>query len=362
MKFDRESRAALSGDAGADPGLLGFAERFLHLTGAVVETGGSGLDALVPDEMQALLDTPEHIRIRGGDAPEDTDGGGYVMGYGAPLLDRMIETALRKIPLLFCTLKFDYIKSGGFNRLLCDQLTFYGAVARIESIAEVVTDYILVACRYKAQSDEQKEGLIKMAFNCDTGRLVPDMGRALDGAVCRISFENFASPAMAGFLRHGGNMMKHAEGRLHHQLKSFHESMNRRFVRDVNNLREYYRSLETEMAKTLENPALSDTARRDRRTKIDALPEELSRKTDDLFKKYSIRVSMHPAAAMVIRTPGKKIICKLSVGKKSRQLFLTYNPVIRALEPPACTRCQKNISHIHFSGDFEPLCFECRGR
>ncbi len=365
MKSDGQERMAISGntagDPDADPELLGFAERFLNLSGAVVETNEAGLDALIPEELQTLLNTTEHIRIRGGaTASSINDDGCYVMGYGAPLLDRMIETAVKNIPLLFCRLEFDYIKSGGFDRLLSDQLSFYGSIAEIETIAEVITDYSLVVCRYKAQSDEQKEGLLEMVFNCDTKRLVPDMVGALDSAVCRIIYlensEARAATILSGF---GEDIERHARRLLHHQLKSFQESMNRRFRRDVNNLEEYYAGLETEMLKSLENPTLSDNARTDRQVKIDALSAELARKTDDLFKKYSIKVSMNPAAAMIIRSPAKKIVCKLSVGKKARRLFLTYNPVARSIEPLACARCEKNIRHIHFSNNLEPLCFEC---
>ena len=128
----------------------------------------------------------------------------------------------------------------------------------------------------------------------------------------------------------------------------------------MKNLSEYYANLDAEMHKSLENPTLSDNGRKDRQHKMDALPAEFKRKTDDLFKKYSIKVDMAPTAAMAIRCPAKKIICKLSVGKTTQRFFLTYNPVTRSIEPPACSRCGKNIIHIHFSKDFKPLCFQCK--
>jgi hypothetical protein len=365
MKSDGEGRMIISGNTvpGTDSELFGFAERFLNLEGALVENNGVGLDALVPEELQALLGTPEHIRIMGGEVASSIHDGCQVMGYGSPLLDRMIEAALQKIPLLFCRLEFDYIKSGGFDRLLRDQLAFYGAVAEIETIAEVLTDYVLVACRYKAQSDEQKEGLVQMMLNSDTKKLVPDMAEAIDNAVCRMIFiEDFEPRETNIFSNLGENIERHAKRLLQDHLKPFQESMNRRFKRDAHNLEEYYSSLETEMLKSLENPALSDNARKDRRIKIEALPAELARKTDDLFKKYSIKVSMTPTAAMILRSPAKKIICKLSIGKKNIRFSLTYNPVIQAIEPPACTRCEKSIRHIHVGSELELLCLECRQR
>ena len=67
-----------------------------------------------------------------------------------------------------------------------------------------------------------------------------------------------------------------------------------------------------------------------------------------------------PTAIMRIQTPAKKIVSKLSVGRRSRQFFLTYNPVTRAIDPPACHQCDKPITQIHFNADLEPVCFDCR--
>jgi hypothetical protein len=266
MKSDWTRPLAFSANSGSqlDAGehLLGFAERFLSVAGAVVEPHVSGIDALVPEELQALLNTDEHIRIRSAGDPVEIHKDCFIMGYGSPLLDKMIESTLRKIPLLYCSLEFDYIKSARFDRLLNDQMTFYGAVADIETIADVIANYALVICRYKAQSDEQKEGLVEMAFNCDSKKLVPEMPKMLDSAVCRIQFSeggiNIQGADMLAGL--GSDIHKHAMRLIEDQLHSFRESMNRRFKRDVNNLEEYYAGLKTEMLNNLENPSLTDSA------------------------------------------------------------------------------------------------------
>lgn len=361
MRFNENGKPAIPEKTSApDSEMIGFVTRFLEHNGAVIEKNPAGVQALLPEELQVLLQTPEYIHISGGPARAHSEAQPFEIGYGAPLLDRMVRAALSTIPLLYSRLEFDYIKSGGFSRLLDDQLRFYGAVASIETIADVIIDYVYVACRYKAQSDEQKEGLLEMVFNTDTRLFVPDMAEKINHAGCRIFFD--APPD------HGASKMldivaadigKQSQLLLFAQLGSFQESMNRRFKRDVKNMEAYYVSLKAEMAASLENTALSDAARTDRQEKIDAIPAELARKTDDLFKKYSVRVRLNPIAAKIINAPAKKIICKLTIGKNTRRLFLTYNPVIRELEPPACAGCGKNITHIHFHADLKPVCLEC---
>ncbi|MFP3999549.1 MAG: hypothetical protein ACLFUN_06865, partial [Desulfobacterales bacterium] len=219
---------------------LHFAQRFLQLHGAAVETSGSAIEALIPEELRALLDVPEHIRISGDNEYAADNNEHYVVTYGAPLLERMIGGTLEKIPMTACRLEFDYIKSGGFERLIEDQLTFYGARASIETTAEVSASYMLVACRYTAQSDEHKEGLLTMVFNSDTGGFVPDMAEALDSAGCRTSFTLPGPDAHKSVVSLSNHIEKTAHRFLEDRLEPFRASMNRRFQRDVANLNEYY--------------------------------------------------------------------------------------------------------------------------
>jgi len=346
--------------ADTDTEPLDFARRFLQLHGAAVEKNDAAIEALIPENLQALLDAPEHIRLS--EDTEQTESGGesYTVTYGAPVLERMIGKAFETIPLTGCRLEFDYVKSGGFSRLLEEQLTFYGAAAAIETVADVTEEYLLAACRYTAQSDEQKEGLLHLAFKTDTGALVPEMAAAFFSAGCRTVFFTPNTEAAQKMAALAGYVEQAAPRFLEDRLAPFRQSMNRRFQRDIENLEEYYRSLEQEMQKNLEKPGLSDAARKDRQAKIDAIPDELESKKQDLFKKYSIKVRLQPAALMQIRTPAKKIACRLSIGKQRRQFFLTYNPVTRNLDFPPCSRCHKPLSHIHFDSQLEPVCMACR--
>lgn len=339
---------------------LEFARRFLQFHDAAVEDGSSAIEALVPQRLRTLLEVPEHLRISedGGDAQGRDNH--YTVTYGAPLLERMIGSTLETVPIAGCRLEFDYIKNGGFARLLEDQLTFYGAAAAIETVAGVTAEYALLSCRYTALSDEQKEGLLTMAFNTDTGGWVPAMADSFDTGGFRTVFTRPEPDIKHKLTPLAEKMEQTAHGLLEDRLAQFHASMNRRFQRDIANLEAYYSSLEAEMQKSLEKPGLSESARSDRQAKIEAIPAELASKKEDLLKKYSINVRLQLAAAMHIRTPAKKIACRLSIGKKRRQLFLTYNPVTRAIDPPPCAICKKPIAHIHFNSRLEAVCHGCR--
>ncbi len=344
---------------GQEPGPMDFARSFLRLNGAVVEDNRLGLEALLPRDLQEYLDVSEYVRILGGHTGLEGDVARHVVSYGTPLLDRMLSRTMGKIPLVSCSLYFDYIKSGGFQRLLDEQLSFYTAVASIETIADTRVDYAVVACHYTAQSDEQKEGLLSMTLNMETGAFVPDMARLLDDADCRVEYHDPDQDKQKRLAALGDNIDVLARSMLSKQLEPFRMSMNRRFKRDVNNLIEYYGSLELEMKKSLDNTALSEKARQERKAKIYALPEELSTKAHDLLKKYSINIRLKPAAVMLVRTPARKIICKALIGRTPRQLSLIYNPVTRSIDPLACARCRQFIFHVHFDDTLQPCCVKC---
>lgn len=113
--------------------------------------------------------------------------------------------------------------------------------------------------------------------------------------------------------------------------------MNRRFRRDVMNMEEYYDSLKKEMEASLKKSGISQQNIEDRQAKTDLLPDELARKKDDLFKKYSIKIES--AALMWIKTPAVRVLLKTMVGRKRLDMSAIYNPVTKLLDPMACQKC-----------------------
>ena len=338
---------------------LDFARRFLELHGAAVQIKQGGLEALVPEELCVRLGIVEHTRIYQ-DIPEtEEETESHFINYGSPLLEKMLAQTLQRAPLAYCSMEFDYIKSGGFERLLKDQLTFFGAIASIDTVADIKTRYLHMDIRYTAQCDEQKEGLLSLAHNFETRAFVPDMAGMLNnmGFLTKFGRPPDGSLDLAASLK--PHVDRYARIMLKEQLEPFRRSMERRLKRDVDNLREYYRSLEQEMRANLDNPNLSDSARQDRLAKIETLPRELTRKIEDLQKKYTIRVRTRPVAAMLVNSPAKKLVCRVIRGRMSGQLSLTYNPVTRGIDPLACSGCGISITHLHFNAELTPLCLEC---
>jgi hypothetical protein len=348
----------MSSEAGPSP--LSFARRFLESQGAVVEWNREGFEALLPRGLADQLGIPEYVRIKER-LPAETQGE-VEMSYGSPLLEKMIDLSCHFLPLASCQLSFHYLKTQGFERLIQDQITFRKSLCRVVSTAPIKTDYLLLTSRYVARSDEQKEGLISLCFHFDTGALI---SRDLESSSAA------PEPAPLPEASRDGNrwdrilttLSRECLSFLAEEIREFRDSMNRRLRRDARNIEEYYDSVRKEMEMSLGRSGLSERLLRDRKEKIALLPEELSRKKQDLLMKYSIRVKVIPCAALFIRTPAVKILCDVHAGRQKRPLSLTYNPITRALDPLVCEGCGRSTTVISFCTDHRhALCSDCEPR
>jgi hypothetical protein len=333
-----------------------FVERFLADRGAAIEKRESYLDVLSPRQLAQRIGIPDYCSLTvGSGAPE-----GLSVNYGSPLLEKIIQAAGAQIPLAIVRLRFHYLKSQGFDRLVKDVFTFRGAIVQVDNTAEVLAEYLLLTCRYLAQSDEQKEGLISLAFNLETGALVGNLEEMLD--TTEKAFEPdgrckpFEAEKIEAITQWVGQKAPH---RVEAQIQPFRDSMNRRFSRDVANLEAYYAELKQEMTDNLSRSGLSEQLIQERKEKIALIPEEMAKKKDDLFKKYSIKVKIELSGAILIRTPAVKLYCKAAVGRHKKTFTLFYNPIDKSLDPLVCEGCGHDAVVVHFCGQFHLLCPRC---
>jgi hypothetical protein len=336
-----------------------FALRFFESRGALIEKQENGYEVLIPTETASLLNIEEHLHISA-DSDKAAESQAIVFNYGSELLDGIINAACSPPPFVLCRLEFDYLKKQGFDRAISERFYFANAVGRVEKTAETQTDYFLLTCRYLAQSDEQKMGLLPLMVNFESGAFVPDMHEQLVYAQKTYLIqtkEDLRSTERFGQLMN--RIKKESEKVLEQELAPFLASMTRRLRRDVANLEEYYASLKKEMEQGLERAGISEQLRKERMEKIALLPDEAIRKKHDLRKKYSVQISLEPAAGMLIRTPVVKIFYICSIGKKKKRITLMYNPVTKSIDPLRCEKCDASTVKVAFSPSLELICLDC---
>jgi hypothetical protein len=335
-----------------------FAQRFLARHGAAVEANPVGFEALLPHELSRKLGLPEYVNIIEGLRAEGEEQ--YGITYGSPLLEKMVELACDPLPLASFRLSFHYLKSQGFDRLIQDQFRFRKSLCRVTSTAPIKTDYLVLACRYAARSDEQKEGLITLFFNFETGALIPRASNLSSTGVREPAPLPESVRVAARWERILRGIARDSKDMISEEIRDFRDSMNRRLNRDVNNLEEYYENLKKEMESSLGRAGLSDRLVQDRKEKIALIPDELAKKKEDLLKKYSIRIKITPCAGLFIRMPAVKVLCEVHMGREKKPISLIYSPVTKSLDPVACEGCGLSITSISFCPRHHALCSQCQ--
>ena len=349
---------------GQEGELLSFVCRFLEEKGALGELRENRVDLLLPSDLASALDLEEYISIVPGSTDETRDkksgGKKYPIHFGAPILDKICSIAGSNPPLTQLSLSFDYLKKGGYDALIANQFDFYKAKGTVAGVAEIKTHYAILTFKYLAQSDEQKEGLMDLAVNMETGAVVTGMVDNL-AAVGK----NYESHIALDYSRERIDRLLKltrlyvAQG-VEETLSDYKKSMARRFKRDVRRLREYYEALGKEMEDSLARSGVSPRLQEERRAKIAMIPDELAAKEQDILNKYSIRIKVSLAAVMAISTPAVKVFFNAVTGRQKKELSFIYNPVTKLMDPLVCDTCGQSMYRIAFSGGLELVCSHCQ--
>jgi len=346
----------------ADPLVEGFLKRFLRVGGAVFEEEAGGVQALLPESMAGRLKVPEMVHLSAAPdfEPDQNSAQAVAVTYGSPILEKMLHEAGAEPPLIGCRLHFNYLKSGGFTRLIRETFDIEGALVEVEGDAQVQSEYLHLTFSYLIQSDEQREGLVSATVNLESGAEidgVEEMLPALDKKFYTPGDRFPWGSAQVDRLRAWAE--KRASGLVAEAIRPFEARMNKRLRRDVESLEAYYAALSKEMEAGLNRAGLSEKLIRDRKEKIALLPEEMARKKKDLYKRYGIRVQLRPCCGMLIRTPAVKLLVRFEVGKRRKTLPFLYNPIVRKIDPMVCGSCGQSTYRIRVFRDLATLCLNC---
>ncbi len=328
--------------------LLDFTRRFFENNGAALENNNGMTEILIPEKIHTALGVKEYISL----TPD-------LVQFGNPFLDKIISMAGKDVPLVHIDLKFHYIKTQGFGNLIKEQFEFHKCRHKITGTGETMARYIILICKYTAQSDELKQGLVDFSFNLDTGAFVPGMHELMDSMD-----KEYRTESAAGYSENEIDKIYDMVNIYGHdviavKLDDFIRRMNRRFKRDIRSLDEYYNALGKEMEESLLRTGISPGAVKDRKEKIAMLPRELAAKKEDLLNKYSIKIDFTPVAAMAIATPCIKIFSSLISGQERYDIAMSYNPVTKKADPVVCQSCKISTYSFGICSNMHINCPDC---
>jgi hypothetical protein len=335
--------------------LADFTSRLLAERGALVEPSGDGLEVLLPVDVAGVLEIPEHVKLSFlGERPE-----GISVSYDSEIFKNMASLMGDRGKFVAVSLGPAAVKLEKLEDRLGDKLVLHNAVFNVERKEEKPISYLLGYSKYSARSDDRQEGIVGCLIN------------ELNLSVQKMTFEIFDLISSQAEEPNGQAERESSErvlktfwqaqlGIVNEALSDFLMSMERRMNRDIRRVHDYYQTLMNEHRQALAKKSVSRDENEHVESKIEAIERELKGKIQDVIGKFSVDLLVEPISFVRIETISPVFWLSVKRRKEARQFPLTYNPVVKSLDPLPCEACFYPRKGYYVCDDrLHILCREC---
>jgi hypothetical protein len=335
--------------------LADFTAHLLTESGAVVESNGDGLEVLVPAEVAAALEIPEHAELSFSGDGRDA----IAVSYDSEIFKKMAK--LLGDHGKFSTVAFvpPAVKLEKLEDRLEGKLLFHNAVFSLERKGEKRISYLLGYCKYAARSDDRQEGILGCLMNelnLAAQTIRPDILEVIASSSEEPLLEaarESSETVLSAFSRAQREIAKEA-------LSDFLTSMERRLNRDIRRVHDYYETLIHEHRQLLEKKLGTPDDKGKAASKIQAIQRELKSKIQDLIGKFGIDLSFEPISFIRVEAVTRIFWVSVKRRKEVRAFPLTYNPVLKSFDPLPCESCfYPRKGHYVCDDRLHILCRQC---
>jgi hypothetical protein len=335
--------------------LSDFTAHLLTESGAVVEPSGVGLEVLLPAEVARVLDIPEHANLSfSGDSGE-----GIPVSYDSEILKKMARLMGDGGKFSTVGLAPPSVRLEKLEERLDQKVVFHNAVFHVARSEEKRISYLLGCSRYSALSDDRQEGILACMINelnlsvqkttPETLGLIADYAEEPLGQAERESSET----VLKAFWHAQMKIVKE-------ELGDFLLSVERRMNRDIRRVHDYYQTLIHEHRQWLEKKVATPEEKEKTVGKIEAVERELKGKIQDLIGKFSLDILLEPISFIRIEAMSPVLWLSVKRRKEVRPFPLTYNPILKSLDPLPCEACfYPSKGHYVCDDRLHILCRQC---
>jgi hypothetical protein len=329
--------------------LRDFVADLLASQGAALELQEpDGLDVLAPEPVRSALGWPELVRLEFGPQPPS---GATPIGLEGDWLDRFgaLLGGRGRFAERQLVLPHEVAPPSDSERLIDRALELPNAVWRLRKSEPTSTRCLLLAFRYSAVSDEKREGLIWLGFNCATGAVLSDdlLGRLrlslehdMDWRVPEPEARRAAGPVW-DVQTLSERVTPLVEHHVRRDLEPFLRAMRRRLGRDRARVHTYHddlrRSAQIKLAAL--QSATGDKAEADRKRemmRVEAIEREYAAKIEDLRHHYALHVTVNWVQGLTLAAPVHRYEVLIKRRKGERIVAIDWHLAARMMEPPPC--------------------------
>jgi hypothetical protein len=345
--------------------LRDFVSDLLQSQGAIVDVvEPSGLDVMAPETLRTRFGWPDLARLGFGTGAL---AGSIPIGLEDDWLDRLGallgergRSAVQQIALPEGT-----APPNNPERLIAGTLELPNAIWRLKAVELGRCNCLLLSFRYTAISDEKRDGIVWVGFNCTTGAVLHDeLVAALRGSLDRADDWQAPTPDEIGAAGTAppaemiaARALPIVERLVRADLEPFLTAMQRRARRDRDRVHAYHEDLRNaaiaklsvlerapgpggrgkkgneEAAKASEKCAAAIARERMR---IAAIEREYAAKLDDLRHNYALAVKVEWVQALAVIAPVYRHNLLIKRRKGERMIAMDWHIAARRMEPALC--------------------------
>jgi hypothetical protein len=347
-------------------------ENILTLNGAVTEKQDDDrLNIILPPQVANILNTPEYTTLcfSYNQLHDDTVYATY---------DSEFFQSIRK--LLDLTGRFAFAEFETklpaiekVSSMVEQKIGFDNATFRIEKTDIEEVFYLLFFVKFTALSDEKHEGLLPIMVNSTNASITTLHATDIIEELTEQQTPNNIPPDTMNRMFHIAN--RAVPKLIEAKIGDFTRSLERRLNRDIRRVYEYYEALKTQIkdiiAKKTGNSSMDEfTNRRSStlileedvnklRNKLVAIEAEQKWKVSDLVTKYTMSIKWDTVGSIAVRT--RTIQCLINIKRRlgTRQFPVTYNPMLRQLDPLTCESCFVETANLVCDDHLHIVCRNC---
>lgn len=336
--------------------LATFTADLLSESGALVEPGDHGLEALLPADASRLLEVPEHVKLSFSREEE-----GIPVSFDSDFFKRMDRLLGDRGRFSAISLPASPLRPEKLADRLDEKVVLHNAVFHLERKEQKRISYLLAYFKYTARSDDRQEGIVaslinefNLSFRRPPSELLEFMANNAEEPLGEAEREN-ADTVLRAVSRAQREIVKEA-------LQDFLSSLERRLNRDIRRVHDYYQTLMREHRQVLEKKASTAEEKEKIHSRIEAIERELKGKVQDLIGKYHLNLQIEPISFIRVETVTQVFWLLVKRRKEARSFPLTYNPILRSLDSLPCESCfYPRGGHSVCDDRLHIICKQCFG-
>lgn len=250
---------------------------------------------------------------------------------------------------------------------ISERINFSNAAFSLNKVETAKVVYLLILFKYTALSDDKKEGFFHLLINglnfstVLSDDNIMDIIENLNESGSQTHLDEQAMKAFRLGCFAANKVIKE-------RLSDFIKSLEKRLNRDIKRVYDYYQMLSEETNRFIEKRAALDNRLKDKgdrelnrlRDKLDAIETEKKCKIQDLVLKYALKVEVEPISIIRVETQSHLFWTEIKRRMFTRQIPLTYNPLVRKFDPLVCEGCFYPRGKYYICDDrLHILCEDC---